>query len=369
MKQERNWEYLNQLGREYIAEVERGYGTTPEDRSPRQVAIGKEIVEKSLGYFYLLAKQLQGKGVGLKTPTGTQVVTARNKQFSIDDLVRYGVQSVLEELDNYNPQFAISSFIKYSAVFGMVNASIEEGLFHIPHNKYYKAKRIVREGGYSREEAISRLMNEVILDDGCETRKTKEDDAYFMAMAIYSSLREGWLSIHRRFRESSSNPSNSKFEDRFLPDKETPTPEEKIILKELGELMVNCMEKALTPMDLRVLGWRFGLVMPDGRPSFEEMIASWRSGLAEEQETLTLKEIGDKYYLSRERIRQIEENALYKCRTMIKASFSSYEKDHVAPEAYHFLFRTVADMEIERKRKEKKKEEKLRMHFLFRDGN
>ena len=53
----------------------------------------------------------------------------------------------------------------------------------------------------------------------------------------------------------------------------------------------------LTPIESRVLRWRFGL---------------------DNEEELTLKEIGDKYSLSRERIRQLQEQAIGKIRRKIR---------------------------------------------------
>ena len=53
----------------------------------------------------------------------------------------------------------------------------------------------------------------------------------------------------------------------------------------------------LSPMESRILRWRFGL---------------------DDEEELTLKEIGDKYNLSRERIRQLQEQALGKIRKALK---------------------------------------------------
>ncbi|HEX3770332.1 MAG TPA: sigma factor-like helix-turn-helix DNA-binding protein, partial [Polyangiaceae bacterium] len=49
----------------------------------------------------------------------------------------------------------------------------------------------------------------------------------------------------------------------------------------------------LTPIESRIIRWRFGL---------------------DDEDELTLKEIGDKYNLSRERIRQLQEQALGKIR-------------------------------------------------------
>ncbi len=53
----------------------------------------------------------------------------------------------------------------------------------------------------------------------------------------------------------------------------------------------------LTPIESRIIRWRFGL---------------------DDEEELTLKEIGDKYNLSRERIRQLQEQALTKIRKQMR---------------------------------------------------
>ena len=56
----------------------------------------------------------------------------------------------------------------------------------------------------------------------------------------------------------------------------------------------------LSPIESRILRWRFGL---------------------DDEDELTLKEIGDKYNLSRERIRQLQEQALGKIRRQIRDQF------------------------------------------------
>jgi len=58
--------------------------------------------------------------------------------------------------------------------------------------------------------------------------------------------------------------------------------------------------KTLTPIESRIIRWRFGL---------------------DDEDELTLKEIGDKYNLSRERIRQLQEQALGKIRRQIRDQF------------------------------------------------
>ncbi|HXX66087.1 MAG TPA: sigma factor-like helix-turn-helix DNA-binding protein [Polyangiaceae bacterium] len=53
------------------------------------------------------------------------------------------------------------------------------------------------------------------------------------------------------------------------------------------------IRRLLTPIESRIIRWRFGL---------------------DDEEELTLHEIGDKYHLSRERIRQLQKQALGKIR-------------------------------------------------------
>jgi RNA polymerase primary sigma factor len=86
-----------------------------------------------------------------------------------------------------------------------------------------------------------------------------------------------------------------KFID-FLEQENVPTPYEQLVSKNWGEELRRLLS-TLTPMEARILRWRFGL---------------------DDEDELTLKEIGDKYNLSRERIRQLQEQALAKIRRQIK---------------------------------------------------
>ncbi len=86
-----------------------------------------------------------------------------------------------------------------------------------------------------------------------------------------------------------------KFID-FLEEENTPDPYEQLESSRWAE-EVQRLLATLTPMEARILRWRFGL---------------------NEEEELTLKEIGDKYNLSRERIRQLQEQALGKIRRQIQ---------------------------------------------------
>ncbi len=86
-----------------------------------------------------------------------------------------------------------------------------------------------------------------------------------------------------------------KFVD-FLESESIPSPHETLVQQAWTD-EVQRLLGTLSPMESRILRWRFGL---------------------DDEEELTLKEIGDKYNLSRERIRQLQEQALGKIRKALK---------------------------------------------------
>ena len=86
-----------------------------------------------------------------------------------------------------------------------------------------------------------------------------------------------------------------KFID-FLEEENVPTPFETLDSRRWCDELRRLLD-TLTPMEARILRWRFGL---------------------DDEDELTLKEIGDKYNLSRERIRQLQEQALTKIRRQIR---------------------------------------------------
>jgi len=86
-----------------------------------------------------------------------------------------------------------------------------------------------------------------------------------------------------------------KFVD-FLESESIPSAHETLVQQAWND-EVHRLLCTLSPMEARILRWRFGL---------------------DDEEELTLKEIGDKYNLSRERIRQLQEQALGKIRKQLK---------------------------------------------------
>jgi RNA polymerase primary sigma factor len=90
-----------------------------------------------------------------------------------------------------------------------------------------------------------------------------------------------------------------KFID-FLQEENTPSPYEALASQKWTE-EVRRLLTTLTPIESSIIRWRFGL---------------------DDEDELTLKEIGDKYNLSRERIRQLQEQALGKIRKHMRDNWS-----------------------------------------------
>jgi len=95
-------------------------------------------------------------------------------------------------------------------------------------------------------------------------------------------LRDTHRGLFPRIQATSGAPSASE---------EVNVLEDALLREEIAGIKLDMAQ--LTPIESRILRWRFGL---------------------EGEEELGLKEIGDKYHLSRERIRQLEEQALGKLR-------------------------------------------------------
>lgn len=89
-----------------------------------------------------------------------------------------------------------------------------------------------------------------------------------------------------------------KFID-FLQDEDDKSPFDHLADSNWSD-EVKRLLSTLTPIESRIIRWRFGL---------------------DDEDELTLKEIGDKYNLSRERIRQLQEQALGKIRRQIRDQF------------------------------------------------
>jgi RNA polymerase primary sigma factor len=108
-------------------------------------------------------------------------------------------------------------------------------------------------------------------------------------------LRGHWADTPFSLDRPVNDEDGRRFID-FLEAENTPSPHDNLVSQAWSE-DVQKLLKTLTPMEARILRWRFGL---------------------DAEDELTLKEIGDKYNLSRERIRQLQEQALGKIRRQLR---------------------------------------------------
>jgi len=108
-------------------------------------------------------------------------------------------------------------------------------------------------------------------------------------------IQKDWAETPFSLDRPVNDEDGRKFID-FLQDENIPSPYEQVVNTSWSQEVRRLLD-TLTPMEARILRWRFGL---------------------DDEEELTLKEIGDKYNLSRERIRQLQEQALAKIRKQIR---------------------------------------------------
>jgi len=108
-------------------------------------------------------------------------------------------------------------------------------------------------------------------------------------------IQKDWAETPFSLDRAVNDEDGRKFID-FLQDESAPNPFETVVNNSWSKEVRRLLD-TLTPMESRILRWRFGL---------------------DDEEELTLKEIGDKYNLSRERIRQLQEQALAKIRKQIR---------------------------------------------------
>jgi RNA polymerase primary sigma factor len=145
------------------------------------------------------------------------------------------------------------------------------------YNRVQRATQMLTARG-GREPTIEELANET----GIAAEKLER-------------IQKDWAETPFSLDRTVNDEDGRKFID-FLQDDSVPNPYETVVSNSWSKEVRRLLD-TLTPMESRILRWRFGL---------------------DDEEELTLKEIGDKYNLSRERIRQLQEQALAKIRKQIR---------------------------------------------------
>ena len=142
---------------------------------------------------------------------------------------------------------------------------------------------------------VARATQAIATRTGQQPTSAQLEDETGIAADKLEKIRGYWAETPFSLDRPVNDEDGRKFID-FLEEENTPDPYEKLISQSWND-EVQRLLTTLTPMEARILRWRFGL---------------------DDEDELTLKEIGDKYNLSRERIRQLQEQALGKIRRQIR---------------------------------------------------
>ena len=151
------------------------------------------------------------------------------------------------------------------------------------HYDYIRYPREIREVAEGYEDRAKKLGN-WSYDPVSLARFSKETG---IAAEKLEKIKGYWAETPFSLDRPVNDEDGRKFID-FLEEENVPTPYEQLVSRKWSDEVRRLLD-TLTPMEARILRWRFGL---------------------DDEDELTLKEIGDKYNLSRERIRQLQEQAL-----------------------------------------------------------
>ncbi len=305
------WASLDLLAKEYYAEVQLGYGLPAEirdtenndldptpfidTRSPRQREIVNEILTNARPYFRKIAYALLYEE-GWKIPQGNNgghVLSLQGIETTIEDLENDGVEGVIKKFHKYNPKLGkISTFLSYWVAVAMYDAALKRnGLLYLPEAVQLSARKIITEK--TKQRAIEKIASTL--------KPTTEaiDDRSLKAQAIYFGIKGRYLRLDQTGGSNDRHqPGTLKIEERIADPKQE-TPEEEALQHE-QRLHLEKMLTTLTPREENILRERFGL---QHAPKFKG-------------KDRTLEEVGEKLGVTRERIRQIEANALRKLRNI-----------------------------------------------------
>jgi RNA polymerase primary sigma factor len=138
---------------------------------------------------------------------------------------------------------------------------------------------------------VARATQAVLARTGREPTLAELERETGIPQEKLDKVKSSWAETPFSLDRPVGDEDGRKFID-FLQDEVSLSPYENLVNQKWGE-EVRRLLGTLTPIESRIIRWRFGL---------------------DDEDELTLKEIGDKYNLSRERIRQLQEQALGKIR-------------------------------------------------------
>ena len=267
------WEHLNGLASQYHKLVQQGEGTSAETRSMLQIEIANMITASTLPLLKSIAGAMLKRGY-----------TVRDHTFSLaginiqpEDLVQEGVLEILRSLKNYDPaRGSLCSFINEYAAGAMYRAGLEyKSLLHVGERARQEALLIVKQP----QNIVDIRMESMMSPCRYRNRRAALEALYGEIEDIWAQP-EGYLHNHLESRI----PVQAK--ESYIE------PEDQVGLEK-------ALSKALASLE--------GI----HKKIIEEHF------LGEEEKTLA--RIGREHHLSRERIRQLKEEALQTLQPLLSA--------------------------------------------------
>lgn len=237
-----------------------------------------ELILNNMGLVYMIAKKR------MNIPSS----------FVFEDLVQEGTIGMMKGIEKFdiNRNTSFSTYIYYWIIQQIDRSLINNGhLIRLPAYIWEKINKL-----NSIENSFDYL--DADLDTLCSEIKITEDE--YNEINYYRKKHYSFTSLNTLITID-NDTSYVELQD-LIPDNNSSL-EETIVFKDLGENLDKILS-TLSPREKEILELRFGL---------------------KNNEPNTLQEIGDKYNLTRERIRQIESKTLKKIRkTNYKTSIKEY---------------------------------------------
>jgi RNA polymerase primary sigma factor len=276
------WLEIKELALEYKLLVKKGFGTSVKNRCDRQKHLVNELIDRTVPYLYQIANELLfGRGIRLTNGRKTYVVSLRNINVSPEVLVNEGALGIIKRIKNYDPEKGeISTFI-------MANAGAEMYMSTIRNH------HILNVSAYAYQKL--RTIEKVYDDDktGCIDKVRSEFQiSSESAELLLASMRGIYQEINGPIGDRRGDMSGKNGYGHYNEiGAKNGSPFKSLELEEMTKKVKGLLSD-LSHREREIIRMRFGF----------------------ENDESTLEEIGEKFHVTRERIRQLEKKTLGRLR-------------------------------------------------------